>query len=158
MHSLVVYDTTFGITRSIAEVIERELEHRGSVRLLDAEEALAREARPTGLLVVGGPTQGHRMTPALQAYVSWLASTRATGPFAAFDTRLRMARLLSGSAARQAARTLRHAGMLLVVAPESFFVTRHGPTLEPGELERASSWAAGMGALAAVGDYPVVGT
>ena len=81
---------------------------------------------------------------------------------AAFDTRIHMNPLLSGSAAGSLASSLRKCGGTLVVPPESFFVkseekgaegiqdgdrvTRDKPAkrpaeLEAGELERSVAWA-----------------
>ena len=69
-------------------------------------------------------------------------------PAAAFDTRYRGATWLMGSAAAKAAEAIRTAGGDLVAEPESFFMARKGPmerqTLEPGEIERAERWAAGV--------------
>jgi hypothetical protein len=74
---------------------------------------------------------------------------------AVFDTRSRMARLLTGSAAGWIAARLRRAGATLVVAPESFFVEQETPPvgakrwhgqewLEVGEEERAQIWASSV--------------
>lgn len=64
---------------------------------------------------------------------------------AQFDTRFRMAQLLTGSAAASAAKMPKRSEIQFTKDPESFFVTRSNPpALEPGELERATSWAAGL--------------
>jgi hypothetical protein len=76
-------------------------------------------------------------------------------PVAAFDTRYRMSRFLTGSAAERISSRLKKAGAQLVVPPESFFMERDVPPpgekrrhemerLEPGEEERGSEWAAGL--------------
>jgi hypothetical protein len=51
--------------------------------------------------------------------------------------------VLSGSAAQTIARHLREAGATVVVPAESFIVSMK-PRLERGELDRATSWAAGL--------------
>jgi hypothetical protein len=65
---------------------------------------------------------------------------------ATFDSRVDKVRRLPGSAARGAAKRLRHQGFRLVAPPESFYVTdTQGPLLD-GELERARRWGAELGA------------
>ncbi len=63
---------------------------------------------------------------------------------AAGDTRFRMAAIFSGSAAKMLAARLRRAQVQLIAPPESFFVTRGEPRLEPGEMDRAATWASGL--------------
>ena len=61
---------------------------------------------------------------------------------ATFDTRFRMTRILTGSAAGVAGKLLKDTGASVVEPGESFFVTRGANvTLEPGEIERAAAWA-----------------
>jgi hypothetical protein len=61
---------------------------------------------------------------------------------AAFDTRYRMPRLLSGAASVIIVNQLRAGGAVLLTEPASFFVRgREGP-LEAGEVERAQAWGA----------------
>ena len=152
MQAVVVYDTQFGNTEQVARAVAQGLADQGSVDLLAASEAMGRPATPPDLLLIGGPTQRHGMSPALKAYVEalprdGLQNTRV----ATFDTRYRMAPLLSGSAAKDAAGRLRRVGCRLVAAPESFFIERDRPAdgdkrshgaerLESGELERATAW------------------
>lgn len=73
-------------------------------------------------------------------------------PAAAFDTRYRMSRFLSGSAAAGIAHRLKREGARLIVPPESFFMQRDVPPqgekrrhemerLEPGEEQRVVDWA-----------------
>jgi flavodoxin len=152
MLAVVIYDTQFGNTELVARAIAEGLADEGPVDLLVASEAMGRPMAPPDLLLIGGPTQRHGMSPVLRAYMDalprdGLRNTRA----ATFDTRYRMAPLLSGSAAKDAAGRLRRSGLRLVAAPESFFIERDRPLdgekrrhgseqLEPGELERARAW------------------
>lgn len=136
MEIAVVYGSRSGNTRRIAEAIVEALRPAGRVRLMAAESAVVDAG--TDLLVVGGPTEGHGMTPPLTEFLDRLdrlPDLRA----AAFDTRLSWPRWLSGSAARQIAAGLKEAGATLIVPPESFLVTT-GPELCAGELERAARW------------------
>jgi flavodoxin len=159
MQVVVVYDTQFGNTERVARAIAAGAAGVGSVDLLPAAESAGRPHVPPDLLLIGGPTQRHGMSPALRAYLDalprdGLRNTRV----ATFDTRYRMAPLLSGSAAKDAAGRLRRSGFRLVAAPESFFIERDRPPdgekrrhgseqLEPGELERATAWGRRLAAL-----------
>jgi flavodoxin len=156
MRTVVIYDSVYGNTEQVARAIGRGAAPSGDVRVLSVDEAGAGEAIAQAghadLLFVGGPTQRHGLSPKLKAFLGSLSrgSMRGTGA-ASFDTRYRMAALLTGSAARDAAGRLRRAGSRLVVPPESFFMERDLPPegekrrhelekLEPGELERAEEW------------------
>ncbi len=164
MIALVVFDTEFGNTELIARSIGEGLASLGEVRVTAVAEATL--VPPPDLLIVGGPTQRHRMSPALAALLESLPRRSLRGVRAAtFDTRYRMARLLSGSAATDAARRLGRAGCQMIAPPESFFIERDRPPegekrrhhleqLEQGERERARQWAADLAASLGPGTMP----
>ena len=145
MKSLVVYESKFGDTAQVAQAIAEGLHDGGSVQLLSVMDAVPFDLDGIDLLVVGGPTHAHGVSAALG---QWLASLPREVvrdlPIAAFDTRYRMARLLSGSAARAIARRLERAGAPTVAEPESFFVLASQGPLADGEIERATAWAQGL--------------
>ncbi|MET0932946.1 MAG: hypothetical protein ABWX56_04480, partial [Mycetocola sp.] len=60
-------------------------------------------------------------------------------PFAAFDTRSDMPRLLTGASSKRIDRELRKKGAVSVLPPESFLVTRFAG-LKDGEAERGRAW------------------
>jgi flavodoxin len=141
MKSTIVYASRSGNTERIAREIASVLEARGAARTYEATEAVDHVADDFDLLIVGGPTEGHRATPAILAFLDALATRQLDGrAVAAFDTRVGWPRLLSGSAAAKIADELRQAGGRLVVPAESFIVSRT-PELEPGEINRAATWA-----------------
>jgi flavodoxin len=152
MNVLIVYDSKFGNTERIARAIAGRL----SARLIRAEEAGALDRTTCDLLIAAGPTQRQKASPAMQEWLERLPrGVLKDVPAAAFDTRYRMSRFLTGSAAERIASRLKRAGARLVVPPESFFMERDVPPqgekrrhemerLEPGEEERASEWAAGF--------------
>jgi flavodoxin len=153
VNSVVIYATRSGNTRQVATAIADELRTHGEVHVLSAEEAQAALPGQVDLLVVGGPTEGHGATEPIVRFLDRLGPQMLDGvAVAAFDTRLRWPRVLSGSAAAIIARRLEAAGGRVVVPAESFLVSRK-PELEPGELDRAPSWAAAV--AAAVGPLPV---
>ncbi|MCY7417588.1 MAG: hypothetical protein LH650_03665, partial [Chloroflexi bacterium] len=94
------------------------------------------DATDFALVLVGGPTQVHGASPALKDPLGQLPTGSLAGVrVAAFDTRFRIPKLLSGSAAGVAAKLVRAAGPEVVDPPESFFVTRDSPPeLEAGEV------------------------
>jgi hypothetical protein len=65
-------------------------------------------------------------------------------PVATFDTRFKILRIFSGSAAHSIAKKLEHLGARLLVPPESFFILQSEGPLADGEIERATAWAAGL--------------
>jgi flavorubredoxin len=145
MNTLVIYDTKFGNTRMLAEAIGRKLALFGSARVLPVGDVAQNDLRRVDLLVIGGPTQAHGVSPAMRKFIGALdVSPTAQTWTAAFDTRFPMATIITGSAAKGIAGTLVHAGIKLLAPPESFFVTRGEARLKPGELERAVGWAAGL--------------
>lgn len=140
MKSLVMYATRHGNTRAIADAIASALAARGQVIISDVND-VERIDPGIDLVVVGGPTEGHGMTGPVIDFFDRMAPGAVAGvAAAAFDTRLRWPRVLSGSAAVAITNRLRHAGANLVREPESFLVTMK-PELEPGEAERAAAWA-----------------
>ena len=155
MKSMVLYGTRYGNTQSIAEAIASVLQSRGEVRLLAIEQAPLPVPADVELLVIGGPTEVHGVTPQVMTFLDALGANALHGKTAAaFDTRIKGPRWLSGSAALGIAHRLRAVGARMIVPAESFLV--HGKdedtpnaTLEPGELKRAEAWAADVADKAA---------
>ena len=137
MESMVVYDSKFGNTRKVAEAIAGRWRTRGSVRLLSLDTIVPDDLGQLDLLLIGGPTQAHGMSARVRQFTDALSAASRVGTvIAVFDTRLRLPRILSGSAAKTAATKLRQAGLNLAVPAVSFFVSGATPELEPGELAR----------------------
>jgi flavodoxin len=145
MNTLIVYDSTFGNTEKIAHAIADVVAGNGSVHTLRANKVQSSDLKGVDLLVLGCPTHKQRPTDAVQAFLECVSRRSLAGISAAvFDTRYHKPRLLTGSAARRLAKSLRKAGASLLMPPQSFFVvSREGP-LEPGELERAAVWGREM--------------
>jgi flavodoxin len=152
MRTVVVYDSKFGNTERIADAIARGASTLGSVVVMDTAEAAGIGKQPAerpDLVLIGGPTQRRSASSALRAIVDALPASLRGVPVATFDTRYRGSTWIMGSAAAEAAKVLRKAGLELVAPPESFFIGRGGPverqTLEAGEIERAEAWGRGVG-------------
>jgi flavodoxin len=154
MTTAVIYESSFGTTRKVAQRIAEALDAEYLLSVDDAPPDL----RELDLLVVGGPTHVHGMTregtrksaadqgaeePTKTGVREWVEHMPdAPGlRVAAFDTRVDKPMLLTGSAARGIGKALRRHGCELTVEPESFFVTGTPAALLDGELERAEVWA-----------------
>src|SRR5215471_6011010 len=157
MRSLVVYESSFGNTRRIAQQIAAALGKGGEVDLVSVDEPLP-ALDEVDLLVVGGPTQVHGLSSrrsrqgaleqgadgevgiGVRGWIDRLPNG-ARGPrVAAFDTRAHKPAMLVGSAAHGITRRLRQHGYALAAEPQSFFVQGTPGPLEAGELERAWEW------------------
>ena len=134
METVVVYDSKFGNTRKLAEIMAKAIETSGKVRVFGLETLLPEDLGNVDLLIVGGPTQSHGLSPRMRQFTDVLTATSANGAVAAtFDTRYRMPEVVSGTAAKKIARRLKRKGIHVFQSPESFFVTRGGePQLETG--------------------------
>lgn len=142
MNALVVFDSQYGNTAQVARAIAAELEQAAVVRVASVRDSV--EIDPTGvdLLLIGGPTQGHGISPPLRLWLDGVPPDAFEGiPAATFDTRLRWPMFLSGSAARSLAKILKRHGARLVAEPASFIVQATEGPLAEGEIERATTWA-----------------
>ena len=167
MRVVVVYESMFGNTKTIAEAITEGLGEAGDVAIGTVDELPPEVVGAAGLLVVGGPTHAHGMARAdARQAVAKDASYAKYGPVlagqeslrgwlerlptgqamaAAFDTRFDKPRWLTGSAATKIAQRLRRKGYKLV-GTESFFVQTTGGPLAEGERERAIAWGRALAA------------
>ena len=142
MNTLIIYDSEFGNTEQIALTIADMLEKHGPVELIQVPVSGSIAFEGIDLLLCGCPTQRHGLSPNMDALLESLPRGALIGLKAAvFDTRYRMARILSGSAAQLISKRLEKAGATLIMPPESFFVAEREGPLEDGEIERAVKWA-----------------
>ena len=165
MRALVVYESMYGNTRSIASAIAEGLAGGMEVDLVEVGEAPVRVE--ADLVVAGGPTHAFsmsrpntRQSAAEQAdgreLVSrgrglreWLAEA---GPglrgtrVATFDTRITKPHL-PGSAAKAAQKRLRRSGSRIVSPAHSFSVLGMVGPLGDGEVARARTWGAELAVL-----------
>ena len=170
MRAVIVYESMYGNTHSIAGAIARGLEPGNEVTVVPVAGATPDLLDGADLVVVGGPTHVHGMSqertreaaveqahkPGSQVTLDadaqgpglrdWFGSlgpvdTRA----AAFDTRLAGPAVFTGRASKGIARLLGRHGFTLIAPAESFLVTS-GNQLRPGEEDRAREWG---GTLAA---------
>ncbi|MHB9026920.1 MAG: flavodoxin family protein [Armatimonadota bacterium] len=135
MKALLIYDTTFGNTRLIAEAIAKELDAR-AVSVTNVSDA---DLEGVELLVVGSPINAWRPS---EKTLKWLAALRpgqlAGVKAAAFDTRVKL--FIHGDAASKIAAALKKAGAEIIADPLPVYVKgMEGPLLD-GEVARAAEW------------------
>jgi hypothetical protein len=157
--ALVVFESMFGNTERVARAVAEGLAEHSDVDLVRAGPGVM-PRDDVDLVVVGGPTHAFGMSrpstrvsagqqgagesaaagTGLREWLDTLPGPMGHQPATAtFDTRIRKPGV-PGSAARSAARRLRHAGLPVVVPPMSFWVRGTGGPLLPGEEDRARSW------------------
>ena len=140
MNALVIYATRYGNTKMVAQAIADGLKTGADVAVLDIEHVLPAQVVGADLVVIGGPTEAHGVTPPMKAFMRGVGRGFDGKPVATFDTRLPAARILTGSAAIGIAAMLRKAGAHVIEPAESFIVRGKEPQLEGGEQARALAW------------------
>ena len=144
MKTLVVYDSLYGNTRTIAQAIGEAIP--GKVEVLQVGEVNASDLEAYDLLIVGAPTHGGRASDGVRAFLDQIQAPALEGVnVAGFDTRLtnKLARLI-GFAAPKIAKALKKKGGTLVGPPGDFYVTGSEGPLKEGEVARAARWAKGL--------------
>jgi len=161
MKALVVYESMFGNTETVARAVADGLAETCQVTVADV--ASAPSAEGMDLLVAGAPTHAFGLSrPSSREQAGRSGAVRAgataaglreylaaapplTGlAAAAFDTRVD--KPITGSAARKADRRLRRLGCRMLVPPAGFRVAGTAGPLLPGEADRARRWAAALAA------------
>jgi hypothetical protein len=163
MKIMIVFESMFGNTESVARAIADGLHSTNEVEVIGVADAPSEIGPDVGLLVLGGPThafgmsrpgtrddarrQGDLRSDAQKLGIrEWLERVRFASPqtaVAVFDTRLRTA--FAGSAARAARRRLQRLGRLTIVPPMGFIVAGVPGPLVDGEVDRARTWGAQLG-------------
>jgi len=146
MKALVIYGTRYGNTQKIAEAIGEGLKAACFVEVLPVDGMTPAQVTAADLLVIGGPTEGHGMTQPMKTFVDGMSFALDGKAVAAFDTRIGIARILSGSAASGIEAHLRRAGAKVIAEEGSFIVKGKQPELEAGELARAQAWGKDLAA------------
>jgi flavodoxin len=163
LKALVIFDSQYGNTAAIADVIGSEL----SATVLEVTNASPADCRGVDLLIVGSPTQGGRPTVAIQAFLKKISSGSLRGTaVAAFDTRfasdaqgiaLRLLMKVIGYAAARISKALVAKGGAAAGQPEGFIVVDKEGPLGDGELERARQWAMTLSQAVAASSPPAAG-
>jgi menaquinone-dependent protoporphyrinogen IX oxidase len=148
MKGIVIFDTSYGNTRSIAEAISETLKESGiEIDTFYIKDVKKLSAMDYDFLVMGSPTKFGTMSNTVKGFLNKLKTAEwADKPFAAFDTEnpenIEQARIQNKewSAAEKIADSLREKKMrqLLPVLKGVVFGWK-GP-LQQGEIERAQEY------------------
>ncbi|HEY3417469.1 MAG TPA: flavodoxin domain-containing protein [Armatimonadota bacterium] len=135
MNALVIFDTTYGNTKQIAEAIAGEL----GARAVRVDEVSAADLNGLDLLVVGSPINAWRPSEKMLKFLAELSDGQLKGSkAAAFDTRVKL--FIHGDAAKKITESLKKAGAEIIANPQAFYVKgMEGPLLET-EVARALAW------------------
>ena len=152
MKSLVIYDSLYGNTEKIAQVIGEALGIKGEVAIKRVGDVVMEDLAGLDLLILGSPTQQFRATATMKDFLKRIPASGLKGvKVAAFDTRLTQGNIdgtpvlpyfvkIFGYAAEPMANGLKKKGGTLVVPPEGFYVEGTEGPLQAGELKRAADW------------------
>jgi flavodoxin len=142
MNTLVIYESKYGNTEQVAETIGMQLLAEGPVRVATIESFKPQFLAGVDLVLIGGPTQAHRASPAMRKFLQSLEAGPAATRAIAFETRISGPVFVWGSAAREIEAKLRAAKFDVIGPAGSFRVTlARQPELLDGELWRAAEWA-----------------
>jgi menaquinone-dependent protoporphyrinogen IX oxidase len=144
MKGIVVYDTSYGNTKTIAETIAETLKESGiEVDLCDVKNVKKLSAKDYNFLVLGSPTRFGTMSFAIRGFLGKVKSEEwVNKPFAAFDTENpeNMERKEYSAAEKIAAKLIdKKMNRLLPVLKAAVFGQK-GP-LKEGEIERTKEYA-----------------
>ena len=166
MRAVIVYESMFGNTKEVAEVIAEGLAGCAEVSVVPVTSADAHVLDGADLVVVGGPTHTHGMSkpstrrmagkqarkpgrevelvpgtdsgPGVREWLASLGQLEVAG--AAFDTRFQGLPAFTGRASKSIRRLLAHHGARIAASPESFLVKGLTGAVVEGERERARAW------------------
>jgi menaquinone-dependent protoporphyrinogen IX oxidase len=144
MKGIVVYDTSYGNTKTIAETIAETLKESGiEVDLFDVKNVKKLSAKDYNFLVLGSPTRFGTMSFAIRGFLGKVKTEEwVNKPFAAFDTENpeNIERKEYSAAEKIAAKLIdKKMNQLLPVLKAAVFGQK-GP-LKEGEIERTKEYA-----------------
>jgi len=160
MKALVLYDSFFGNTETIAQTIAAALGSSADVAVVKVGDASLEQLKGLDVLFVGSPTRGFQPSEAMVPFLKSLPPGSLAGVKAGiFDTRialedmkpaaLRFAAKIGGYADKKIAALLKSSGAEVILPTGGFLVAKSEGPLKDGEVERAEAWAkqiiAGMG-------------
>jgi menaquinone-dependent protoporphyrinogen IX oxidase len=149
MKGIVVYDTSYGNTKKIAETIAETLKESGiEVDLFDVKNVKKLSVKDYNFLVLGSPTRFGTMSFAIRGFLGKVKSEEwVNKPFAAFDTEnpenIERARIekKEWSAAEKISEKLKDKKMnQLLPVMKALVLGQKGP-LKEGEIDRTKDYA-----------------
>ena len=158
MKTLLIYDSVFGNTKAIAEIIFKNLATEKK-RLLHVDEAVKNGDIEAELIIIGSPTRQFKATPKIMGFIKQLPfQSVKTLKFACFDTRvdtedingsfLRFMVNTGGYAVKKMEKALKKRGARPLLDGAGFFVEGQEGPLKAQEEERAVAWVTSINQLA----------
>ena len=144
MKGIVVYDSSHGNTKKIAETIAETLKESGlEIDNFYVKDVKKLSARDYDFIVLGSPTRFGTMSFAVKGFLGKVKSKEwMNKPFAAFDTELREnIEKKEGSAAEKIAEKLREKQMNQMLPDLKAVVSGMKGPLQESEIERTKEYA-----------------
>lgn len=141
MNSLVVYDSQFGNTKIVAGAMADTLRAYGESGIVHVNQVNSSQFHEVDLLILGCPIQAWKPSAAMQSLLERLQPQDLEGvKTAAFDTRMKIPRIIRGKGAEVVAEKLEELGSQPLLPPEGFLVASKEGPMRDGEIERAVKW------------------
>jgi menaquinone-dependent protoporphyrinogen IX oxidase len=148
MKGIIIYDTTYGNTKEIAETIQSTLKESGiEADLFKVNEVKKLSAKDYSFLILGSPTKFGTMSFAVKFFLGKLKSEEwQNKPFAAFDTEnpenveKALAENKEWSAAEKIAQKLKEKKMTQLLPVHKALVLGQKGPVEEGEIERTKDY------------------
>ncbi len=148
MNTLIVYDSFFGNTKKIAQVLGETMD----ADVIRVQDVTPIQLEGVELLILGSPTRAFNPSPDIKTFLKNLPKDALLGVNAtAFDTRFAMEDIepkllltlvkLFGYASKTMEKLLQKKGAKMIVQTEWFAVKDSEGPLKEGEAERAVEWA-----------------
>jgi len=144
MKGIVVYDTSYGNTKKIAETIAETLKESGiEVDLFHHKDVKKLNGKNYNFLVLGSPTKFGTMSFAIRGFLGKVKSEEwMNKPFATFDTENpENVEKKQGSAAEKIAEKLKEKKMNQLLPVLKALVHEMKGPLKEGEIERTKDYA-----------------
>ena len=144
MKGIVVYDSSYGNTKKIAETIVETLKESGfEAYAFYVKDVKKLNMKGNNFLVIGSPTRFGIMSFTVKGFLGKVKSEEwANKPFAAFDTELpENIERKEGSAAEKIAEKLKERQMNQLLPVLKAVVSGQKGQLKEGEIERAKEYA-----------------
>jgi flavodoxin len=147
MKGVVIYDTTYGNTKKIAEAITEILKGSGLEVDIFHVKDIKEISRDYDFLMLGSPTKIGTMSWAVRSFIGKKIKGEewANKPFAAFDTEMEGVMKKGGrSAAEKISKKLKDKGLKQLQPELKIIVLGMKGPLKDGEIEKAKEYAKGL--------------
>lgn len=149
----IIYDSKFGNTEKIAEIIKEIVIKKGEVKIKKVTETKLKDINDVDLVVIGSPTHAGNVSEATKVLLNMIPKDSLKGKkFAVFDTSLAtfgqnifkkgIIKFFGYSAPKMANVLKKRGGEIL--STQSFFVMGMKGPLKDDEMNRVKNWAKGL--------------